>query len=377
MANIAPTQLRDLLKARGWQLIPQALNARLYALSHATYPSRQLVFPMDDTAPDYEESVLLVLKKLSELTKIDTATLAFQAKTVADDLIKLRVHNNFNLASLPLSFAKQLINNTEKLLKAAACTVVRPRYHHPRLFVGEATQLINKARFGQTEKGSFVLNIALPVNALETQGNLGFDDDLPFVRQVTASLNKGLHQLVSAIETDELDSLIKRVQTEATPVISSNLCDALAEMYDEQLENSLDINFNWSPLLKNPPINAVNSIRIQRDYFSRFEEVRRALRKVEADQQDVFIGTVERLDGELNPDGRRSGAVVLALLLPEEGETIRARVDLSPDQYAIADKAHMTNGAYIQVAGNLRLGQQPRQLVKITQFNLVNETTSN
>ena len=29
MANIAPTQLRDLLKARGWQLIPQALNARL------------------------------------------------------------------------------------------------------------------------------------------------------------------------------------------------------------------------------------------------------------------------------------------------------------------------------------------------------------
>lgn len=373
MSVVAPTQLRDLLKTQGWELLQDAMSDRLYVFKHKHYERRQLVFPMDLTAPDYEESVLLVLKKLSELTKKDVALLSLQAKTIADDVIKLRVHNNFQMSSLPLSFAKNLIANTEKLLKSAACTVLRPRYHHPRLSFNEATQLIEKTRFGQTEQGSFVLNIALPVNALETQGSLDFYDDMPFVRQVTASLNKGLHQLVNAIEADELENLVNNIRSEAAPVISSNLCEALAEMYDEQLENSLDIKFGWSSLLKNPPANGNNLIRVQRDYFSRFEEVRRELRNVERAQQDTFIGTVERLDGEIGDDGRRSGAVVLALLLPEEGETVRARVDLSPEHYAIADKAHMTNGAYIQVSGNLRHGRQPRQLVKIIDFDLVNE----
>ena len=40
-------------------------------------------------------------------------------------------------------------------------------------------------------------------------------------------------------------------------------------------------------------------------------------------------------------------AGVLAVLLAEEGESVRARTVLTPEQYSIADQAHMTNGAYV------------------------------
>lgn len=144
-------------------------------------------------------------------------------------------------------------------------------------------------------------------------------------------------------------------------------------MYDDRIGNSLDIGFDWSALRKVDDPILIRPVRIQRGYFSRVEEVRRELRAVELDRDDTFIGTVERLDGDLDDDGRRSGCVVVALLLPEEGETVRAKLTLSADDYACADRAHMINKTYVRVTGRLRQGRQPRQLTHVTKFELLED----
>jgi len=370
--TISPIDMRDFLKSQGWSVLEQALNDRLFVFSNPSFPRRQLVFPMDLTAPDYTESVDVVVGKVCELTGVARNSLLAKLTSVRDDVLRLRVFNGSNDYDISLSFASSLIANAEKLLKAAACTVLRPRVHHPRLSLSEASQLIDKSRFGQTEQGSYVIRVSCPLNALEVQGNLELDDsDAPFVRQMTLSLNNALQQLTSAIEADSVDSLVARIRTSASPLVSSNLCEALSGMHDDQMDNSLDLNFDWSVLRHLPPQTRTQPIRIQRDYFARVEEIRRELRSIEREHQDTFIGTVERLDGEMGDDGRRSGVVVLAVLLAEEGETVRARAVLTPEQYAIADQAHMTNGAYIRVTGRLRPGRQPRQLTDIIDFSIV------
>ncbi len=369
---ITPIDLRDFLKSQGWSVLEQALADRLFVFSSPDFPRRQLVFPMDLTAPDYAETVDLIAGKLCELMGISRNSLIARLFSVRDDVMRFRIFNGANDYDLPLSFASSFITNAEKLLKAAACTVLRPRPHHPRLSLSEANQLIEKSRFGQTERGSYVVRVSCPLHALEVQGSLEMDDsDAPFVRQVTLSLNQALHQLTSAIEADSIDSLVDSIRASASPLVSSNLCEALSGMHDDQMDNSLDLTFDWSVLRHLPPQTRTQPIRIQRDYFARVEEIRRELRSVEREQQDTFIGTVERLDGEMGNDGRRSGAVVLAVLLAEEGESVRARTVLTPEQYAIADKAHMTNGAYVRVTGKLRPGRQPRQLTDITEFSIV------
>ncbi|MGP1682592.1 MAG: hypothetical protein ACTS8S_09730 [Giesbergeria sp.] len=370
--TITPIDLRDFLKSQGWSVFEQALADRLFVFSNPAFARRQLVFPMDLTAPDYTETVDLVLGKISELMEISRGSLMARLLAIRDDVLRIRVFNGANSYDVPLSFASSLITNAEKLLKAAACTVLRPRAHHPRLALSEANQLIEKSRFGQTERGSYVVKVSCPLNALEVQGCLELNDsDAPFVRQVTLSLNQALQQLTSAIEADSIDSLVQSIRTSVSPLVSSNLCEALSGMHDDQMDNSLDLSFDWSVLRHLPPQTRIQPIRIQRDYFARVEEIRRELRSVEREQQDSFIGTVERLDGEMGDDGRRSGVVVLAILLAEEGESVRTRTVLTPEQYAIADEAHMTNGAYVRVTGKLRPGRQPRQLTGITDFSIV------
>lgn len=238
--------------------------------------------------------------------------------------------------------------------------------------LSEASQFVEKARFGQTENGNFVLRVACPVNSMEVQGSLDLETDHPpFVRQVTQTVQRALSQLTMAIEADTLDKFVDDLKASDQPLVSSNLCEAIYSMHDDVVDNSLDVGFDWS-LLYRPPVDlAPRPVRIQRDYFARIEEVRRELRALELNQSDTFIGTVERLEGEMGAEGRRSGVVVLSLLLPDEGESVRVRTVLSADDYATADLAHMKNGAYVRVTGCLRPGRQPRQMTDMTTFELL------
>jgi hypothetical protein len=366
-----PTDLRDYLKTQGWSLLEQAISDRMYVLESQAFPRRQLVFPMDVSAPDYADSVQSVLQKVSELSGSSITDLLPRINFFKDDVVRLRVHSGNISSTLPLCFASTLVCSTEKLLRSSACTVLRPRTHHPRLSLTEAAQFVDKARFCQTESGSYIIQVACKLNGVEAQGALDPDGHEPFVRMVTQTLSCALTKLVTAIEMDTLDAFVEDLRASTSPLISSNLCDALVGMHDDEIDNSLDVTFSWSALRPSTNAEAKPLIRLQRDYFSRIDEVRRELRSMELNDVETFIGTVERLDGEMSPDGKRSGTVLLALLLPGEGETVRARTTLNADEYAVADRAHMINGAYIRITGRLKPGRQPQQITEMIRFELV------
>ena len=370
--QITSTDLRDFLKGNGWKVNPAALDDELFVLENPDFDRRQLVFPVHLSAADFMDSTMNVLRKFSEMTGESVHSLIPRIVGVRSDGVRLRVHSRKDDTTLPLNFASDLVANVEKLIKSAACTVLKPRVTHPRLSRREALQMIGHSRFGQTEVGSFILNVSCPINALDTQGSLEIDEaDAPFVRQVFNTMGKGIYTLVRAVEADTLDDLVADLKESSEPLISSNMCEALSAMHDDDLENAIDIGFSWSSLRPiSKPIKP-KPIQIQRDYFSRIEEVRKELRSVELQEPESYIGTVERLDGDMGEDGVRSGSVLLVLLLTDEDQTVRANVSLNPTQYADAIRAHETSGAYVRVTGRLRSGQQPRSLTEISQFELV------
>ncbi len=371
---VAPIDLRDFLKAAGWLNVPEGLPHRQYVFQNPEFPRRQLIYPMDTFAPDYDEAVERVIEKLSEMSRRGVGRIYSAIAHLHEDVLKLRVSFAGNDRSLPLPFASTLVANTEKLLKAGACTVLQPRISHPKLSLAEATQFIEQSKFGQTEEGSFIISVSCSITALDAQGKLELDEkDAPFVRQVTVSLRQALADLVDAIEADTLEQLVEDLRVAPSPIISANLCDALMGMHDEQLDNALDIDFQWSPKRPVPRFQNSRPVRLQRDYFSRIEEVRLALKASDKDEDNTFVGTVERMEGVMNPDGKRAGAVVVALLLPE-GEIVRARVELSAQDYLKANAAHIRHGSYVRLTGRLRQGRQPRQLVKLEKFELLSAT---
>lgn len=371
--NIAPTDLRDYAKSQGWTMIQEATKDRLYVLTNGQFPRRQLAFPMDTTAPDYGEAVSLVVEKLSELEGGSVQHILGRLQSMREDTLSFRLTSEREIGkSIPLPFANSVIWGVQNLLLSAASTVLRPRRHHPRLSFSEAQQFIDSARFRHTESGSFVVKVSCPLNALDGQSASALDNpEVSFVRQSTITLQKALRQLVSAIEQDSVDDFVRTTYDEQAPIVSSNLCDAISRCHDSRLENSLEVNFDWAIAAPRPK-HEFNSkpIRIQSDYFQKIEEVREALRAEDREREDIFVGTVERLAGDMQFDGRRAGEVILSLLLPE-GEMVKARTILNAQQYENAYEAHNTDRIYVRVFGRLHPGRQPRALTDITKFDLI------
>jgi hypothetical protein len=371
--NIAPTDLRDYAKSFGWQLLDKALADELYVLSHPQYPKRQLVFPINTEVLDYEDSIEISIHKLSEITHKPIAVIFSEISELKDDTLKFRILDTRNENSfIPLSYAVTAINGAKELFLSAACNVLKPQMHHPRLSKIEAWQFLEASRFRHTETGSFVLKVSSPVKSLEFQGNL-YDKTIPFVRQATLAINHGLTKLVTAIQSDTLTKLIDEIKKSEKPLISSNLCKAITCFKEEHNDFELFVDFDWARELSiSTDISVKKSIKIQKDYFTRIDEVRRELRNFEQkhNKEEVFIGTVEQLAGDIDNEGKRSGEVILNLYQGDD-EIIKAKTSLNSEQYIKADKAHMTSGAYIRVKGKLHLGNQPRNLTNVTVFELI------
>jgi hypothetical protein len=371
---IPPTDLRDYAKDQGWVLIKEAAKDRLYVMTNPRFERRQLVFPMDTSAPDYTEAVMLVVDKLAAMEGRTPQSVFDSLVEVGDDGLSFRITTpRPDEWALPLGFASSMVAGAQQLLLASACTVLKPQSHHPRLSRTEAQQFLDTAKFRHTRPGSFILNVSCPVQAMDVQSPLLPDEeaDAPFVRRTTMVLRRSLRELITAIETDSLDDLVASSIKGAGLVVSSNLCEALTRFEDESLKNSVEIGIKWAAAIPRPKGEPrISIVRIQHDYFPRIEEVRRELRAKEQHLEDVFPATVERLDGEIGPDGRRAGEVILSLLT-HDSELVRARANLTADQYDQADKAHMQDGAFVKVAGKLHPGRQPRQLSDIKSFELM------
>lgn len=373
-APVAPTSLREYATARGWVQVREALKDGLVVLNHKEYSPRQLVYPTSSSVPGYAESVSVVVHRLAEIEGRPVLQLVRDVQRVHEDTYRFRLFDDrSDDDSIAFGYALSAIKGSEQLLLSSATTVLMPRAYHPRLGMKEAQRFLEQARFNHTEEGSFVLNVSCPVNALDkggVEGLFGMEEhDTPLVRKTSLALANGLQQIVKAIEEDAQQEFVDRVKADSKPVVSANLAGALDYFAYEGSKHALEVRVDWASSLPGPKTGHPSIITIQRDYFPLVREIREALRPKEEIVEEEYIGTVETLNGDPGPDGRRAGEVTLRIQPRDSDELVRARVILNADQYNEAIEAHKEQNAYISVKGKLQDGRQPRALTDIASFN--------
>jgi hypothetical protein len=373
LTALKPIDLREYAQAKGWKLVGEALKDDLFLLNSPN-GGRQLVIPKNADAPDFPDAARIFVEKLADIEDITLDSLIHSIKTVGDDTIRIGVPGTGRSSiELPLSYTQELLSAARQMIMASACNVIRPQILHPRLSRVEAQQMIDKSSFGHTEQGSFVLRISCPIDAVDYTPKL-FDEPSgsSFVRLTILNIIKASSELVLSVDSGLQDDLVAQQKNSPMPIISANLCEGLARLYDDRLDGAISLSVDWSPKQRVPAgIPLRSQVTIPKEYFSRIYEVGAELRRSTAIVPDTYVGTVERLDGEMGDHGRRSGDVIVALLL-NEGETVRSRLTLDADQYEDADRAHMTKGgAYVRASGILYPGRQPRRMTDITEFSVI------
>ena len=365
---ISPTDFRDYAKVHGWSPVPDAIRDRLYVLNNPSLKYRQIILPMDADRPDYDDAVRVAIGHLAEAEQRPFRLVEASLMEAGADTLRFGVSPMRPLeGGLPLSYAVRGVKGVENVLRAAACSEVQRQAFHPKMKRIEAQKLVEAAQMRHTEPGSFVLKVACPIDAIPSDNG-----DLlrpPFVRRALLGMGDAIHGLINALESDALEQFVEQAKTDGASPLSSNLCEGLVAFQDEELRANLDISVAWSARLDPPPVQYREKMRLQWDYFPRIEQVRKALRPEEKPMQQPFVGMVDELKGELGPGEQREGEVILDLLV--DGESIKAKANLSVEHHRLAHQAYGQGKTYVKITGLLHPGNQPRKLTDVREFELL------
>ena len=99
-----------------------------------------------------------------------------------------------------------ILLGVRKVVRAAACSAIKPRAFHPRMSRVEADQLIQACRLGQTGGGSFTLVVACPLDAVESPAPA--PDRTPFTRKVTSLLMRSVARIAAAVDEGGSDEFL-------------------------------------------------------------------------------------------------------------------------------------------------------------------------
>jgi hypothetical protein len=360
-ARVTPRALISYASALGWKPVG-GKNGTVTAYHRPDSRAHQVLIPLDEGLSDYAEMTAEAIRKLAEFEKRpDTEVLEHLLLPPADLLDFREVSREAASGTLPFEHAVRVLNGTRKALLSAAHSALVPKPYHPRLSRSEADEFLSRCRFGQTKLGSFVFQVACPLDpALPLPGM----SEEPFARRVTVLLMATLDALARAADGPKVDHLLDPAQN---PGVSANLYEALLLLRPEDDRASLTVSAAWSRAIAPPAGAWAQKVEIRREAFDVAEALAPRLRSEPIPRPDRFIGFVEALRGQPTAgDPRPTGEVDFTVLDEEEGE-IRARGWLDRDSYAHAGAAHLASEP-VAFKGILRRLPRMSRIDSITDF---------
>jgi hypothetical protein len=385
--EVSPLEVRRYAIAQGWQRA-EGVNGVIALYRHPESDLDQLIVPLDRSLDDYGTRIADVIVRLAARSRLSPNQVLEDLLDSACDLVRFRLdESESQRGSIPLAQGISLLGAAERALLSAACSVIQPQAFHPRLSRSEAEQLVKACRMGQTERGSFTLKVACPLDALypdlATPAPMPLFDKIsepdseptmngsqePFTRRVTRLLMESLNRITKAIDADKSASLL--TEEAGQPVLSANLCEAVLAMQPIGERSRLAVQTSWSKAFAPPPESETPShVVLRSDIFREVERIARELRPNKEPMLSNFVGLVDSLLGDPDPRGRVQGDVVL-MLFDVEG-AIRARASLDADNYQIAWQAHGA-ARYVALSGMLIRERRMHRIERISQFKLLSQ----
>lgn len=264
------------------------------------------------------------------------AEVASQIEHFYIDITRLRAANEFLIGgSIPLTAGVDLVSSAYKLLRASATTSRQPRAHIAGNFSKLGDKIVEGARLGHTEQGSYILPILMPLTepAPEDTEHLwhaeaGVDRVAPEPpeRRVTRTLAQAL----TAVNARIVQPAREPTRADMVPLIaagaSRELLLAVTQVLSDPSVAVLETSFAWATGATAPAsVPASVSLPAEaNDLLSRASNLLRTSRRDPAEQITGPIVEVRHV----SPDP--SGTVALQTV--RHGRPVEVRVRLTAAQ---------------------------------------------
>ena len=299
----------------------------------------QARLPAVNDLDDYERVTAEALEVIADQENRGIIGLFNDILFFSEDVLEIREKTvDAANGTISLRRAAEMFSGIRSTIASAAMLEIAPKPYYIKQRRVDVDNFISQCRFGQTGRGSYVMTVMCPLNAMPQESGLNTESlfDPQFSRRITTRLYNSVATIVQAATDDNYDAVIKPDTEYST--INSNLCDAILQMAPEADGAVLDFGIRWAK--KQPVDNGMESAKflsLRSEHRAFITIVSAQLRRMaEAETPKSFFGTISTLDGKMDAEGRRYGLIYAQLTNREEDETFTAKIDLSYEDFAKA-----------------------------------------
>ena len=307
-----------------------------------------VLVPASTKFADYPIRILQLAEIVGRTEDRRPSAVLADLSLAAVDLIRVRLPRSYEDHSLALDTGVDLLSGSRKLLLAAACSAVRPQGRFRAGRHERASTYIASVRLGQTEPGSFVVNLRVPVSPSLAEPDQTHLFAPPFERRANRTLVAGLRAAREATDLVNRGDHIRAFDQRVPDGVSANLCTAVAELID--VGGGLEVSVSWA--LTRPESEEHDEQRVTVTFQPPDAPVLREAAQILSDRQERVD---ERIEGcvsalardQSEPEGR---ATIKAVV---DGALASVKADFSPSEYSRIVRAH-DNRWSVSLEGDLR-----------------------
>lgn len=240
--NISPKNLECYLQSNGWVADGYVLGqATIWHRREEDFFDFEVIQPTSIDVKGYQQRILDAIHSLSEFENRSPLKIIREIDNFFSDSVKIRVvHEDVDGGTIPIDDGVLLIEKARDLLTATTLSTFTKKAY----FIGQrhtdVQNFIKQLRLGQTEVGSFVVNLIAPiVESFDVQLD---QDKISVTRAVTNNLSRSLLALENGIKSYKDTESVFEFESIIKNGVSANLCDALVGLSGVAKTRSFSIN---------------------------------------------------------------------------------------------------------------------------------------
>lgn len=225
--NVLPKNLGGYLSSKGWiadgEIFGQAV---IWHRPESNYFEYETIQPKTFEVKGYNQRVSDAINSIAEFESRKPLQVLKDIDGFFSDSVRIRVvHTDVEEGTIPINDGVLLIEKLRDLLAATTLSAFNKRSHFTGKRNSEVRNHIKQLRLGQTEVGSFVVNLIAPISeSSDVQFN---QDNMSVTRAVTNNLSRSLVALENGIRSYQKNGSLFEFESIVQNGVSANLCDAL------------------------------------------------------------------------------------------------------------------------------------------------------
>jgi hypothetical protein len=292
----------------------------------------ELVVPEENKLKSFYITVKQIIDNLSDFYKKTPDRIIDDFNNSIHDKVKYSIKSDKTRNGfIPLNDGIKLLDETRDFFISSFLAVKEKKKNYLGQRPAVINEILDAIELGQTEEGSFVINLFIPRDYYEN-GEQELFDNISFTRKALDTMEMAANELLKKIEEYQISEDITVFDESVVKGVSSNFCHAISEM---SLNGESDVVINiecYNGIEKE--INT-REIFIDKDIIPIVDKVVEYYHSDFMEENYSLAGYVTMLHQEEDAIG---GEITLATWV--EGKRRKVRMELSPNLYIIAVNAH-------------------------------------